>query len=153
MAKRFQFRLDPVLRFRTQQEDEEKRKLAEIQGRVSLAKRSLDEIAGAKATEQAAVADLMRASAGISRICDSYRYMVALNMQRIEEEHTLRELEAVAEQRRQEFVEARKKRRALEMLREKRVEEHRYLTDREDQQVMDEIALHRFNRAHRENDR
>lgn len=150
MAKRFQFRLDPVLKYRERIEDDRKNAFGEAQGHVMKQQQSIEQISTARSMEFDSISNLVQHNAAISRISDSYRYLASLHVQRLHEENALRQLKEVAERKRQEYVEARKKRRALEMLREKRKEEHRYELDREEQQMLDDIALQRFNRQRRE---
>ena len=143
--RKFKFRLEPYLGFCRHLETAEQLRLAEVLGdysRIQDALRSL-------------VAALERTEAEFSGQRQILVYEAGWYLHRISSlktdlerlEHRLEEAaERVREQRRQ-LVEARRKRKIVERLRERRLESHEREVERLHQSEMDDLFLQRFNRT------
>jgi len=78
------------------------------------------------------------------KIVDYYRYINSVDIRSAYGKRDLVNREREMQQRRQVYLNARKDRRALEILKEKRKEEHRVGEDREEAQMLNEISIQRF---------
>lgn len=138
--KRFAFRLEKLLRLRTQQTDQAKRTLAIASAEEAAAGRLL---AGAQETLTARLAEVgQKERAGLSA-CEfaSRRTYVKYLNRRVEEAQVA--LDGARErtaQRRQALLEARRRQRALEKLKERRREAYDLEALREEQKELDEFA-------------
>ncbi|MCC6574556.1 MAG: flagellar export protein FliJ [Planctomycetes bacterium] len=144
--KKFNFRLDPLLRVREQLEEARKRKLAESMSREDAAHADIARVAG----EQSAAAQQMR-DAKTGRVNAAQlkllnRYLAGLQQTRHKQEASLHKLRGEVAQRRDELIEAAQERKAVETVREHRLEEHRAETGREEQNLLDEAAQVRAKR-------
>ena len=141
MAKRFEFRLQPVLRWRALQEDETKRAFAEANRAAEEVRMTIRSLQAERAGAQGEIRDLYEAGQGFQDVVETYRYVNALERQIAGQGRKLAELEKALDEKRQALIEARTRRQALEHLRERRQEDHRRLVDREEQAGMDEQGL------------
>lgn len=141
MAKRFQFRLETVLRVRDLHEQEAKRnvgaKQAEIAQLDQLNEQTREEILGRQddieqqqQAETIRPADLSRGRAWISQLRHTIAERLSMRQQLLSE---LNQLQTA-------LREARVQRRVIEKLRERRWNEHSRRTNRSEQAAADELA-------------
>lgn len=147
MAKKFKYKLQSVLRYREIIEEERKRDFAQANRLVEEQKARAE----ALDTERYSLQDDLRTlNAGgevrFEQMVNTIRYLASLDAgivtARREEERLRREMEG----QRQAFVMARRDKRVLEILKEKRLEAHRKEDDRQHQQVLDELSLRALRR-------
>ena len=147
MAKKFKYKLQSVLRYREIIEEERKRDFAQANRLVEEQKARAE----ALDTERYSLQDDLRTlNAGgevrFEQMVNTIRYLASLDAgivtARREEERLRREMEG----QRQAFVMARRDKRVLEILKEKRLEAHRKVDDRQHQQVLDELSLRALRR-------
>ncbi len=145
---RFKFRLERVLGVRRHQEERERllfglatrsklqaeMRLEEVRERIRQAVESAARLTGGRPT----IEDLVR----------SHEYRLALVRREDRAIVELAEATRRFEEQREKLIEARKKKRVLERLREKRHEEWRKDEENRSQDELDEIGLHRFVRRH-----
>ncbi|MFW5857811.1 MAG: flagellar export protein FliJ [Planctomycetota bacterium] len=148
MARRFRFRLEPVLRYRGRIEEERMRDFALAQGRVVEQERQLEEIASEKAEHQEEIARLSREGVAVDQILEFHRYINTLNVRAALGQRELAVRREELDRRRADLLEARKDHRALELLKERRWEDHRREEAREEADLVNELAIQRFRANH-----
>lgn len=142
--KRFEFRLEPVRRFRAGVEKERKREFAEAQAAYE---RELALLLGLKG-EESRVARELRGE--LNGRCDARRitaacYRLELLRKRIQDQEArTQEAQRNLEKKRSALVEASKERKVMDRLRELRWEDYLYESGREEQGFLDEVANGRF---------
>lgn len=141
MARRFHFNLDPVLRYRKRQEDDCKKDFALASRAVEEQRLQMDDMQGERDDTQDDVRALYAEKAAFDQVVEEYRYINTLDLYLAAGAKKMDELEKVREDKRQVFIEARKKKRALELLKEKRKAAHDQQEAREFQQMLDEQSI------------
>lgn len=140
MPKRFQFRLEPVLRVRGAQEDEARRAFAAAQRAAQEQARKLADIATQERRARAEMADTRRGPVNLVRVRLEEGYLVGVGRRIDREKQTLAKKLEEQFVKRTAFVEARKKVRVLERLKERRQTEYRREVEREEQKTLDEVG-------------
>jgi flagellar FliJ protein len=148
MAKRFQFRLEPVLRLRGQEEESRQREFADVQRRVVEQEERIESLGEEKSANQARLVDLYREGGNIEAVVEHQRYINTLDIRRAYASRELQRHQAELEKRRQALLEARKKRRGLELLKERRQAEYRRGVEAEEARYLDELSLQNFRAEH-----
>ncbi len=141
---RFHFRLERVLSVRRHEEDRERLKFGQAM-RLKLACEM--KLAEVRERIVAAVDQAARITAGRPTVDDlvrSHEYRLALLRREAEAERSVEDAAVALEQQRLKLVEARRRRRALELLREKKWRDWRHEEEERDQQELDEIGLMNF---------
>ncbi|MGE3180876.1 MAG: flagellar export protein FliJ [Phycisphaerae bacterium] len=140
MAKRFHFRLQPLLRAREIRAQECERALAEILTRIA----DLDELDREADVEIAQQRDFAATIAGavLSPVDMIRRRAWVGHLQRLKMERAQmrQDLQAKAARAREKYISARRATRVLEKLRERGLEEYRHALRRREQARMDEVA-------------
>lgn len=141
MTARFRFRLERVLAIRAKEEERERMLFGAAMREKLRAEMALDEVreriraaietAAARMKERVMIEDLRR----------SHDYRMALLRREAEAEAHLAASSGKLEERRAALIEARKRKRVLERLREKARERWRLEVDREEQDDLDEMGL------------
>lgn len=146
--RRFQFRLETLLKHRKNLEEQKEREFGEAQARVDRAERRL------KALEQECYGILTQGRGAGSRIdvaslLEREQYASALKVQIAEVTQERDAAKILAEEARLVLVKARQDREAVTKLRENALEEYQRETLRLDQEAFDEMAGVRFARQAR----
>lgn len=141
MAKRFRFNLDPVLRYRDMIEGERMRDFAHANRAVEDAAMRIRQLEDERADTQEDVRELFAGGGDFSQVVEHFRYINTLDIDMSTRMKKLQGLKETREKQREAYVEARRDRRALELLREKRQEEHRHEVEREAQAELDALAV------------
>jgi len=145
MAK-FKFRLERILSVRKHQEEKERilfgiavqkkleaeMKLSEIRERLNSAMESRTKLFNSKPT----IEDLVRA----------HEYHISLINREVKAIKNLEETKRIMEEQRLKLIEARKKKRVLERLRERKYEDWKFEEENKEQNELDEIGLQTFMR-------
>ena len=139
MPRRFEFNLEPVLRYRRMTEDQRKRAFGEASRRVDEQARKLDGLEREEGDARAEFAGLRSGLLSPTQLRLQESYLVAMERRIRREAAELVKRLQVREERRVEFVEARKQVRVLERLRERRMIEYRREVEREEQKILDEV--------------
>lgn len=141
MAKKFAFKLDPVLRYRNMIEQNKMKEFAAANRAAEEVRMEQRQIEADRQATQAGIGDLYEGNVPFSEIMEHYRYINILNMNLTMGARKLQQLEKVAEEKRAVYMEARRERRVLEILRERREEEHKKDLEREVQNDLDELGI------------
>ncbi len=144
MAKRFIFRLEPVLRYRSQLEKEKQREFAAVQMEYNA---KGDQIRDLNQRFVQVQNRFGQAKSGGSDVKLWMSYQSYLNDIKNSIFNCLAEQQKISqrlEQKRTELVRAARERRVLEKLREKRFANHVRENDRLEQKELDEIALRNY---------
>ena len=150
MARAFSFRLDQVLNYRRQLEDLSIRRMADARAERARIQLDLAERQGQKDELRDWFSGEERQGAFAVEEANAYNdYLDFLSGQEKSLKRKGRDAEVEVEKRRVEAVEAAKKRRLLEGLREKRLSAHEAQVAKEDQAFLDDISSIAFIRRDR----
>ena len=141
MPRRFRFNLEPVLSVRRIDEDKRRRAFGAASRRVEEQSRLIDGIEGDQDAARDAFGRTRTGAIDLTQLRLEEGWRVGLDRRLRRASAELVKRLQVREARRGEFVEARKKVRVLEQLRERRLTEHRRGVDREEQKISDENAI------------
>ena len=141
MARRFRFRLQPVLRQREIVEEQRKKEFALANRAVDEARLKQQAMQEERTQMQEDVRVLYESQSPFQRVLDVYRYQNTLELQLARNARDLAHLEVFREERRLVLVEAQKNRKAMELLRDKRRAEQEAENAREEQTALDELAV------------
>jgi flagellar FliJ protein len=144
MAKKFTFRLASVLKYRQILEDDQKRELAHRNAAISEKQQQEDQLTAQRTdalTEMRQLTDT--GTVNLSALTATRHYIAATENALLNVKTEKIRLQQEAETTRLAFVAARRDKRAVELLKEKRFATYRYETDREHQAELDEAALSR----------
>jgi flagellar FliJ protein len=145
-AKKFKFRLEPLLKIREHREKERQKDHAAAVGKVHEQKDAVEGIDN----ERISTMDYQRGkSVGRLLIAEALvysRYLMRLKRERIAGVELLHGLQKEAEQKRQELVEAARERKIFDLLKEKQQQRHREEAEKADQKELDEVAVGAYRR-------
>jgi len=150
MARRFRFRLQPVLRYREMIETEKKKDFALANRAVEEERLRREALQQDRGATQADVRDLYAGGAPFQQVVEAYRYINTLDLQLVYNAQRLAKLAAVREEKRKLLMIAQRDRKALDLLRERRREDHAYEVARAEQTELDALAVQAKRRRDRE---
>lgn len=153
MAKKFRFKLAPVLKYRETIQEECRTRFLQVQEMRNQQMRELDKLREESSRAVESMTDAKTGTLDMSRVLVLNRYITGLNISQQQGTVQLRAIEREAEKRRDELVIARKDVRVMEKLEERRFEEHLYEEGREETKVFDEIAGQAHRRRELEDER
>jgi flagellar FliJ protein len=145
--KRFQFKLDPALRLRSQAEEQAQVELAEKLRLAGMEERRLEELRQELRTHRSYRAGLQRGAFDPTVLLQADRYGDALEAAAVTQQARVTQAAAAVEASREALRQRRMEREALERLRERRLEEYRREALRVEQQGLDETAVLRWRDA------
>jgi len=142
MAKKFKFRLEAVLKYRQMVEDEQKRAFATANAAVEEKRHQAEELDRERLeTVQGLRGITEQGSINMRTLNDTLRFIGNLEMgamnARQEEERLRQQMENI----RQQFVAARRDKRAVEVLKDKRKAAYAFEAAKEFQTQLDEVSL------------
>ena len=140
MAKKFNFKLQAVLRYRQSIEDDKRSRFVAIQGTRDLQQKKIDSLKEESTKALEAMVDAKTGAVDVARVKLLNRYITGLNVSSRQAEGEMRVIEKEVDKRREELVVARQGVRVLEKVRERKVAEHQYEENREETRNFDEIA-------------
>jgi flagellar FliJ protein len=142
----FNFRLQPVLDYRKQVEDKLLSEFAGIKKRLDIEKRRLEEL---RSKKKGLISRLEEMGEGQLRPADVSVYVSYIN-HTIEQEKNQEEvavnLERELKAKRLNLIDAMKQRKMLEIIREKKLKEHRLCINEKETKVLDELGTLRYGR-------
>lgn len=144
--KRFNFRLDPLLRVRRQLEQARQRDLAESLSREDAAHADLRRVACEQSSAASQMRDAKTGRVVASRLKSLNRYLSGLQQTRHQQETLIRRLQSEIENRRHELLAAAQERKTVETVREHRLSDYRLEAGRDEQNQLDEAAQLRARR-------
>lgn len=146
--RRFNFRLEAVLRMRMHEEREVEHRLAEATGRCVILRRELTALVDRKNETYRARAGELESDVGYRLGRDAFVLGLDRRISRVRDELSRREAELASVQ--EEYRGARSRRKAMEELRNRREQEHYLSEKREEVRALDEIGATLYVRKRRE---
>lgn len=141
---RFVFRLESVLNVRKHEEERRKLAFAAAMQRRNAADERLQDVVRRFEAALDAAAQLSRGLSTVVDLMRSYDYRVALLQEQAQAESDLIDAERALEAARAAMIEARKERRAVELLKEKHFRKWKAEEDCREQIDLDEAGLNAF---------
>jgi len=144
--KKFSFSLQTVLSVKERKEEELKRELMKLQALKLEQQLLLAEIENEKRAAYREKFKHHHAGTDISLLRQFEEYISALRAAVTKTENKIKELENKADKKRNEVVEASKEKKILEKLKERDFGEFKKIVLKNEQDVLDEIAISKYNR-------
>lgn len=144
---RFRFRLEKVLTVRADEERREKMRFAERVREKAVVEAEIAELEARMETALDSAATISTVGGTLDQLVQSYDYRVGLMRKRGNAEKKLEQTNLRFEEARLRLVEARRKRRVLEMLREQHYKEWKLEEAKREQAELDEIGINGFVRT------
>jgi len=145
-AKRFKFRLEPLLKLRQHREKERQKEHAASVHEASLQKEQLQSLDHQRLNTLDQQRGRLVGSLSVTQALIASRYLMKLKRQHLAGAGLLHALEREVEKKRQKLVEAARDRKTYELLKEKRQLRHRQEAEKRDQKELDEIAVTSYRR-------
>ena len=143
---RFRFRLESVLRFRKAKEDEKKREFGHTLGKLNTEERKYNDLVRSGEEHDKHIEKKSTGIMSIRRMINNFYYARHIDSSKIAQKNVVEAAQAVTDEKRAELVEATKKKKVLDRLKERKLEEHTKAELKEEQDYIDDIAAQRFNR-------
>jgi len=140
MAKKFKFKLEPVLRYRERIEEEVRGRFAQIQAIRNEKQAQLDSVREDARRARETMNEAKLGNIDVNKIRTLNRYITGLAVSELQRSGELRVIEGEVEKRRLEFVAARQQTKVMTNLKERRIEEHVYEEGQEETRLFDEMA-------------
>ena len=143
----FNFRLQPVLDYRKQVEDKLLSEFAGIKKRLDIEKRRLEEL---RSKKKELISRLEEMGEGQLRPADVSVYVSYINHmieQEKNQEKVAGNLQRELKAKRLNLIDAMKQRKMLEIIREKKLKEHRLCINEKERKVLDELGTLRYGRS------
>ena len=134
------FRLEALLKVRKNQENMAQRAVGEIQARIVAGEDNLEHIAESSQINQQHMTQRYAQTVDSRTLLLYDAYFNGLSVQAQAEHQSIREATQQVEGKRQELVEAMKKRRTLEFLKEKEIERERAEAQKREIAFLDDVA-------------
>ena len=141
----YQFKLEALRRYRLFQEEALNKELADAQRLRDLA---IQDLAGIQAMRDKTEADLQqqKVRAGFApQVIVFHRFLRKLAEDLIRQQHKVQAAQTLCDQRREDLLEAMKKRKALDKLKENGLRAYLSDLDKEEAKFINEMAINRFN--------
>jgi len=139
-AKKFKFRLAPLLKIREHREKERQREHAAAVDKVLQQKYALEVVDQAKQRTLESQREQLSGRISVAEALIYSRYLMKLKRDRFNGNEVLRGLEKEAERRRARLVQAARERKIFELLKEKQLARYRADLEKADQKELDEVA-------------
>ena len=139
-AKKFKFRLEPLLKLRKHREKERQKEHAEARAKVYEQESSLQNMDRHRLTTLDTQRKRLTGSISVAETLICSRYLVKLKRDRLAGNELLHGLRKEEETRRDKLVSSARERKIFEMLREKQEKKHLDEIHKADQKELDEIA-------------
>ncbi len=141
---RFRFRLDSVLRVRIAEETKKKREFGSALQQVRNAEARLRDIEREIADNDRIAENLGLGETNAGELMRVDRYASVLEDKKEAQKKVVARTEEALERKRGELVEATRRKKTLERLREHAVEEHARAAGKEEQTVIDELTIQKY---------
>jgi len=138
--KKFQFRLEKVLRYKRQIEDRKKQTLSERNAELNIQKNCLLELHEQKGLYQNKYSSLFKGKINVYGLVFSARFLDKLNKNILHQSDLVKHSEEKLEKAKLELREAMRDRKKYERIKEKRKLDHEYEMGREEQKEFDEFG-------------
>lgn len=145
--KAFRFSLQRVLQLREQDEDARRRELGEIEQKIAGQRRELGQYQAEAEGERNRFRVLTEQGVmDVQRMINSRSYLLGLKLKMSRVVGRLQELEQERQERIKRYIEARKQKRVLELLRDRSHEKWRREMEAEQQREADDFSTMRYRR-------
>ena len=138
--KRFNFRLEKILRYKNQVEERKKQILSERNNELNMEMASLSALKVRNASYRIKYSSLFRGKMNILRLRLSRDYLDKLNRDIIKQTGRVRESEQRVDKAKRQLQKAMRDRKKYEKLKERRKSEYDYEYNRQEQKDLDEIG-------------
>jgi flagellar protein FliJ len=138
--KRFKFQLEGYLKVKKAKEQQKLGELARVVSRVNIYKeqqQAFDDQYNTMLNAQRA--EFMTKAVPINHVRDMYEYLGALRLRKDTATRQIAGIEPELAEKRNAYNAARKDRRVIEIMRERKLSEHKLATEKEDLQFLDEV--------------
>ncbi len=141
---RFHFRLDSVLRVRAVEETKKKREFGAALQQVRNAQARLHDIEREIEDNDRIAEDLGHGATNAEKLMQVNRYAEVLEEKKNAQRTVIARTEEALERKRGELVEATRRKKTIERLRERAVEDHARAARKEEQTVVDELTIQKY---------
>ena len=141
---RFHFRLDSVLRVRVAEETKKKREFGAALQQVRNARARLHDIEREIADNDRIAEDLGLGATNAEKLMLVNRYAEVLEEKKNAQKTVIARTEEALERKRGELVEATRRKKTIERLREHAAEDHARAMRKEEQTVVDELTIQKY---------
>lgn len=145
--KKFSFSLDKVLSYKRQYEESVRSEHAAILHQVAVQEKKLENIHRKDAETRTEMDKAKNAGCTILQICTYENYLDYLHKEELMEKKILDVLRAKEETKRKELIKAKTDTKSIDKLKEKKIEEYRYETAKEQEQFIEEFVNHELSVA------
>lgn len=142
----FRFSLQPLLNHRRHQEEALQKEMAAMHQQLAAERQKADALCRRMLERRRVFGEMQRDGAAAIDLQMMVRYLDRLSGQVAEQEAAVRRAIARIEQKRGELIEAVKRRKVIEKLREKAFHAHQEEVRSKEMALINEIAISRFNR-------
>ncbi|MFC1490841.1 flagellar export protein FliJ [Candidatus Latescibacterota bacterium] len=143
---RFRFRLESVLRFRRAKEDEKKREFGHTLGKLKTEERKYNDIVNSGESHDRLVEKSGQGKMSLRSLINNFYYARHIEQTKAHQEQMVEAAKVVTDEKRAELVEATKKKKVIDRLKDRKLEEYQKAELKEEQDYIDDIAAQRFNR-------
>ena len=138
--KRFRFSLEKVLKLRTQEQEQAKRALAQAMAVEASARQALEDVRARLQQRASEAGALERAGLSVFEFANFRHYVAFLQGEEKRYAEELARAEQMTQKRRLALLEARRREKALEKLKERRLEQYQQESLRHEQKELDEYG-------------
>ena len=140
-AKRFKFRLEPLLKLRRHREKERQKEHSAAAAEVRRQKQELQTVDHNRLTALDHQRQRLTGRISVAEALVYSRYLMKLKRQRLAGTGLLHALEKEAERKRRKLIEVARERKTYELLKEKQQLRHRQGIEKQEQKELDEVAV------------
>ncbi|MFC1538583.1 flagellar export protein FliJ [Candidatus Latescibacterota bacterium] len=142
---RFRFRLESVLRFRRAKEDEKKREFGITLGELKREEKRYNEIVSSSENHDRLIEKTGKGRMSIRSLINNFYYARHLDNTKTTQEKVVDAAKEVTNKKHTELVEATKKKKVLDRLKERKLEDYNKKLLKEEQDFIDDISSQHFN--------
>lgn len=147
---RFRFRLQSVLRYRGAQEETKKREFGTVLGHLHHEEETYDRIVDTMKRHDDFREKSGKGIISTRNLINNFNYSRFLERKKFSQAKTVEKAQKSVDKKRSELVEATKKKKTLERLKERKLDEHTMAVIKEEQALIDEIATQSYANNDRE---
>lgn len=150
MAKKFIFKLEPVLKYRRRIEDETRKRFLDIQRVRAEKEAEMERLRHETQLALDAMVDAKNGHVDVPKVRLLNRYLTGLGISSTQRQGEIKVIDKEVDKRRQELVFARQGVKAMERLKDRRHEDYVYQEQREETKALDEIGAMSIQRQKQE---
>jgi flagellar FliJ protein len=134
-----------VLRLRRAKEDEKKREFGTTVSHLKHEQDRYDRITNTSSSHDKRIEKTGKGKVSVRNLINNFYYARHLDKRKTEQKKVVQNAQKLVDEKRAELVEATKKKKVLERLKERKLEEYNKAALKEEQALIDEAASQRFN--------